>query len=254
MQFSATLRQEPERGKAYMTHSVLPFGTQIALEVRDPSENSTDGVQGPQTLADLLDILGVKPPPEFPTMRTTCARFSDYLAKPVDQITIDSFNETRSGFRPFLEDRKYATNSIRTYVNHARRLLNSATQFGWVPNDEVLEEWRGVLALAAERRCADLAKYLAKIRKTPQEVTIEDVDGWVEVCIQRRLSQEYSENKRTWFWRLLRDCGCTEQTPLCLLREKRYGLPLEQFPEGLRREAVELIRWKSAECSLKRPK
>jgi hypothetical protein len=254
MHISVILREEQERRKAYMKHSVLQFGTPIALKVRDSSQNSAVEVRSPETLADLLDIFAENPPPEFPTMRTTCARLSDYLDMPVGQITIDSVNETRDGFRPFLEGRKYANNSIRTYVNHARRLLKSATQFGWKPDESMPEEWRGVLALAEESSCADLAKYIAKMRKSPQEVTIEDVDGWVEICIQNRLSQEYSENKRTWFWRLLRDCGCTEQTPLCLLREKRYGIPLEQFPVGLGKEAAELIRWKGAEYSAKRPK
>jgi hypothetical protein len=236
-----------------MTHSALQFGTQIALEVRDASRNSTVEARNPKTLGDLLHILGENPPPEFPTMRATCARLSDYLDKPIDEITVDSVNETRDGFRPFLESRTYAQNTVRTYVNLTRRLLKSAAEFGWEPNQAVQEEWRGVLVLAPERKCADLAKYLARIRKTPQEVTIEDVDQWVQLCIQNRLSLAYSESKRTWFWRLLRDCGCTEQTPMCIVREKRYGVPLEQFPEGLRREAVELLRWKRAEYSRNRP-
>jgi integrase len=237
-----------------MTHSVLPFGTQIALAVRDSSESCANQVQSPKTLGDLLHILGENPPAEFPTLRTTCARLSDYLDKLIDQITMDSVNETRDGFRPYLESRRYAQNTIRTYVNHTRLLLKRATEFGWEPSQAEQEEWRCVLALARERKCADLAKYLAGIRETPRDVTIEDVDGWVEICIQRRLSQEYSENKRTWFWRLLRDCGCTEQTPLCLLREKGYGIPLEQFPDLIKREVIELLRWKCAEYSAKRPK
>jgi integrase len=236
-----------------MTPSVLQIGTQIAHDVRDSSADCANQLQSPKTLGDLLHILRENPPPEFPTMCTTCARLSSYLDKLIDQITIDSVNQTRDGFRPYLESRRYAESTVRTYVNHTRLLLKSAGEFGWEPKP-VQEEWRSVLALAQERKCADLAKYLAGIRETPRDVTIEDVDGWVEICIQKRLSQEYSENKRTWFWRLLRDCDSTDQTPLCLIREKNYGVPLEQFPEGIRREVVELLRWKSAEYSAKRPK
>jgi len=44
------------------------------------------------------------------------------------------------------------------------------------------------------------------------------------------------------------------QLPTCLLREKNYGVPLEQFPPPLKGEVVELLRWKQAEYAFDRPK
>jgi hypothetical protein len=201
-----------------------------------------------------MDILAENPPRAFPMLRTTSALLTAYLARPATEITLDSVNDTRNAFRPFLEDRKYAVNSIRTYVNHVRILINSAKERGWIPSARVPAEWHAVLALASERRCVELANYFARTRKTPGEVSIEDVDHWVDMRVQTGRSSEHSKSKSTWFWRLLRDCGCTEQHPACLVREKNYGVPLQQFPQGLKTEVMELLRWKRADYSANRPK
>jgi integrase len=220
--------------------------------VRDSSAISTPEVRSLKTLSDLLDILRDNPPPAFPMLRTTCTRIEAYLGMSAEQITLDSVSETRDGFRRFLESRKYAENSIRTYVNHVRILLNSATVFGWKPDEAVPEAWRGVLALATERQCADLVKYAAGLKKSPRDVTTEDVDGWFRMKVQQGASYQYTINKKGWFWRLLRDCGFTTQTPISILREKGYGISLNQLPPDLNKELTELSRWKQAEYSLGR--
>jgi integrase len=237
-----------------MTTSVIPFGTQIASDIRDPSANCADAARGLKTLENLLDILGEKPPPAFPMLKTTSALLAAYLDQPISQITIDSVNESRDGFRRFLEGRKHKENSIRSYVNYARILLRIAAELGWKPNHAVPEEWRTVLALARERKCETLANYIATVKKRPRDVSIEDVDHWVQMRAQQGHSYNELRRRRSRFWRLLRDCGCTEQTPLCLLREKNYGVPLAQFPLALKREVSELLRWKRAEFSPNRPK
>jgi integrase len=187
-------------------------------------------------------------------LRTTCSRIAAYLDMPAEQITIESVSETKPGFRPFLESRKYAENSIRTYVNHARILLNSATQLGWKPTEAVPEGWRGVLALAPERKCTDIVRHFARIRMLPNDVTIEDVDSWVQSSVQRGASYQRAGMKKTWFWRLLRDCGCTEQTPMSLRRETDYGIPMARLSPGLRGEVIEVLKWKQAMYAVGRPK
>ena len=237
-----------------MTHSVLPFGTQIAHEVRDPSANSTNEVQDLKTLGDLLHIFGKNPPRDFAAMRTACTWLAVYLDKATDQITIDAVDETRDGFRQFLESRTFAENTIRKYVDSVRGLLKNAKELGWRPDKPVPEEWRAVLGLAEEKKCDGLAKGLARIGKVPREVTIDDVDRWVQEATQHGFSYQGACNQKYRFWRLLRECGCTEQVPKCILRGKGYGISLAQFPQGLRREVLELLRWKQAEFAAKRPK
>ena len=237
-----------------MTTTTIPIGAPIACDLRESSENVTVETRSPKTLDDLLVLWGENPPPTFPVLGTTCSLLAAFLEKPLEQITIDFVVEARAGFRSFLQSRKYAENSIRTYVNHVRILLVCAKDFGWKPCESISAEWRGVFALAAEKKCKDVALHLAGIRKTPREVTIEDVNRWVLLRVQRGLSYDRAKQKTTWFWRLLRDCGCTEQTPMCLVREKNYGVPLEQFPPPLKSEVVELLRWKQAEYAFERPK
>jgi hypothetical protein len=177
-----------------------------------------------------------------------------YLNGSTEDVPLDSVEQTRDGFRPFLEGRKYAGNSIRSYVNFRRILLKSAREFGWNPSDAVPEEWRGVLALAAERKCTDIVKELARIRTTPGDVTIPDVDNWVQTKIDQNRSFSWANGRKRSLWRLLRDCACTVQTPKCILRESRYGVPLEQFPPELKAEVLALLKWKQAAYSVERPK
>jgi hypothetical protein len=114
-----------------MTTSVLPFGTEIALDMRDPSANSVIAPGTPKTLGDLLALLAENPPRERKMLRTTCARLADYLGTQVEEVSIDAVAQSRTGCRPFLEGRKYEENSIRTYVNPVRTLLASAEAVGW---------------------------------------------------------------------------------------------------------------------------
>jgi hypothetical protein len=224
-----------------MTSPVLLIGTPIATDVRDPSANNTPEAPDLKTLSDLLRRLGENPPPAFAMLRTTCSLLAVYLNGGPEQVLLDSVNETRDGFRPFLESRKYTGNSVRSYLNFRRILLKSARALGWSPNDAVPEEWRGVLALATEMTCTDIVKDIARIRTTPGDVTIPDVDNWVQTKIDQNRSFSWANGRKRSLWRLLRDCACTVQTPKCILRESRYGVPLEQFPPELKAEVLALL-------------
>jgi hypothetical protein len=119
---------------------------------------------------------------------------ASYLDKPTDQITIDSVNDARGGVRPFLESRKYAENSIRTYVNHVRILLNLACGNS---DGSLTSHFRRNGAqcwcLPKGERCDDLAQaYLARIRKKPKDVTIEDLDQWTQIRCEQGLSYAYA--------------------------------------------------------------
>jgi hypothetical protein len=166
-----------------MKSSVLPFGTQSAVEVPSPSTNNTLETQELKTLADLLDRWGANPPKSIRMLRTTCSLLEAYLETSANDILIVTVKETKDGFREFLQKRKYAENSVRTYVNHVRILLKSARGLGWQPSEAVPEDWRGVLAIAAEKKCADVVLHLAKIRTSPRGVTKEDVDDWVSKAL-----------------------------------------------------------------------
>jgi hypothetical protein len=254
MQIHDAFHEEVPHGDAYMTATVLPNGTQIAHDVRSSSGMFTAKGISPKTLRDLFDILNENPPKSLSMLHATCSVLAGYLQMPADQITIDSVFENKEGFSRFLESMKYARNSVRSYANYERILLTKAEEFGWNPHEAFPEAWRGLLALAPEHKCADVVKDLAWVRKTPTDVTIEDVDNWVQMSTEQGRSFKYMRSKKGAFCRLLRNYARIELTPITHLREKNYGIPLDQLPPDLKRELIDLLRWKQSVYSHGRPK
>src|ERR1700690_4270353 len=111
----------------------LQFGSQIASVARSSSENVAPAPK-PKTLADLLEALAKDPPSEYPMLRTSSSQFTTYLNKAPAEITIDSISEAKSGFRAHLRNRQYKENTIRSYSNYIRILLNLAKELGWWPD------------------------------------------------------------------------------------------------------------------------
>lgn len=252
LHFQLKLRFQVRERKAYIIINNLLLGTPLAQVVRNPSAITHAGP--PITISDLLDRLSLCPTRSLPMLRTTCSLLASYLNHAPAEILLDTISETRNGFRPFLEQRKYAPNSIRTYVNHVNILLKSAETLGWRLDDRVPTAWCSVLALATEAKCIDIVTSMAKLRGAPMDVSIEDVDGWGAVKMQQGRSHTFVYARKKRFWKLLRDCGCTELTPKCIMREMGYGTPLEDFPPGLKADVLALIKWKQAPFALDRPK
>src|ERR1035437_7886422 len=254
LHFYVLVCEQGFRRFAYMTRSTLQNGSQLAAPVRGSSKVQHLDVQPPQTIEELLACLENESTPNIPMLRTTSSLLAIYHCKPPDQLTIDSINEARSGFRAFLLDRKYAGNSIRSYINFVRTLLRHAEERGWKADESLPEAWCNVFTLASEKKCADLARYLARIRKSPMDVKIEDVDDWVERQVKQGHFWGNAQTKRLRFWRLLRDKGWTKQKPICLIRGTRFGVPLQSLPGDLRKEVTSLLRWKEAAFVVDRPK
>jgi len=236
-----------------MKPSTLRIATQIVLNDHDSAVDIAPVNENPKTLDDLLNIWANQPTPQLPMLRTTCSLLAAYIGAPTDRISIDSVRDAREGFRTFLAGRKYKENSVRTYVNHVRILLKSARKYGWKPT-EVPEAWRGVFAIASTQKCVCITRHLARLRKSLNDVLVEDVDQWVDQRTKNGYSYRQAQLNGTRLWRILRDCGYTGQLPKRFLREKNYGIALEQFPPDFKREIQTLLAWKQAKSSLDRPK
>jgi integrase len=239
-----------------MPSAVLELGTPIAAEESQFPKEEPTLEKAPTTLATLIEILSKDPPQRFPMLKTTASLLTQYLNQQFDEVLLDSVREELEGFPRYLESRKYAKNSIRTYVNHARILLRSASELGWKPEQSVPDEWRQVYGLSKARGCSRLVMYLARIRRSPADVTTADVEQWAQKRTQEGRSYVYQRNVGFRFWRLLKDCGCTELdlnlNPV--LKLNTYGIALRDFPQPLRAEAEDLLRWKQAAYALDRPK
>ena len=207
-----------------------------------------------RTTGDLLARLQEKPPRSFSMLKTTCGLLGMYLNQPGDQILFDTINDKRKGFRSFLVNRKYAENSIRTYVYQLGILLRAARRFGWKPDDAAPEPWKRLLELAAEMKLMDITRHFSRTTKTPAEVTIEDVDRWGESRIQDGILFTKVAAKKNRFWRLLQHTGWTTFNPPSLMRLNKYGVPLDQLSPGLKREIEAVLKWKQAEFAINRPK
>jgi len=80
------------------------------------------------------------------------------------------------------------------------------------------------------------------------------IDHWVLLRTQQGRSYGRTKNTAFRFWKILRDCGYTGKLPTSLLREKNYGVPLEQLPPQLKDEVIELLKWKQVPFNFDRPK
>jgi hypothetical protein len=60
------------------------------------------------------------------------------------------------------------------------------------------------------------------------------------------LSYSTAIYQRAEFWRIMRDLGSDNRLPTSILRENDYGIPIDEFPNDLRREVLDLLKWKQA--------
>jgi hypothetical protein len=238
-----------------MTIFTVQNGASIAPAVRTVSENCLVQPVTPNTVGELLDILCGGPLPELPVLKTTCSRLTDYLGIQINQLTIDMVNESRDGFRTFLEGRHYKENAVRSYVNHARILLKHAKGQGWKPGEFVPEAWKTVFAHRTSVGCRRMLRHFSRCTADPRLVTIEQVETWADEAVVRgNLSFKAARTAQIKFWRLLRECSCNGQTPALSLSRGHRSVKVEQLPEKLREELLKLLKWKQAEFSIGRPK
>lgn len=235
-----------------MTTENSSVGAQLATAMPISSQNAQIAAIVPTTITELLDLLEKAETKGMPMLRTAQGVLATFLSTSTDRLTIQSVFDAKDLFRQYLVGRKYAENSIRTYVNHAKILINSARAFGWVSVDTVPSEWQEVLALAKKRVIKkSLVKYLASVRPTPAVVTPDDVNHWTEEMIKKGFSMPNTRRTVGWLWRTLTKLGVAGDDAKA--RARRYQVPVAQLPSRLKSEVTELLKWKQAEFAPGRP-
>lgn len=237
-----------------MSCATLPIGTPIALPLPAPSALDAQPTQTVTTTGNLLAILQKKPTRSVKMMRTVRGHLGKYLDLPGDEIPFDLIENRKRGFRPFLESRRYAENSIRSYVYARRKLLQAAMRYGWDPAGNPTDAWKPILELSGDEELTDVVRYFARTTKSPAEVTKEEVDRWVEDRFRDGLLFTTVARKKNDFWRLLKKTGWISNTPDHLLKFEYYGIPLKDLPPRLRSDAEALLKWKQAPFAPNRPK
>ena len=111
-----------------------------------------------------------------------------------------------------------------------------------------------MLKVASAKNVIDIVRYFSRIAKTPADVTVDDVEHWCSEMTRDGMLFTRVAAKRNASWRLLRDTGWTTYNPLYLIKQNKYGIPLDQFVPELQSEIDAALECKTAERSKGRPK
>jgi hypothetical protein len=252
MRFAQQLLQLQIERNEYMTTDNTTFGTPIALTLRPASPSVQTVAILPNTIPDLLAIMEEAGTNGMPMLRSACGVLATFLLTPADRLTIQAVFDAKDTFRKYLVGRKYAENSIRTYVNHAKILVNSARALGWTPTDSVPPQWQEILSQARGQVIRkNLVKYLAAIRPRPTEVTAGDDARWTEEMIKKGFSMPHTRRTVGWLWQTLIRLHLAGTG--MKVHPTKYQVPVAEFPTRLKSEVVELIKWKQAVFAPGRP-
>jgi integrase len=225
-----------------MTFANVPNGTQNASELRRVSRMSNDLRDIPQTLHDLMLKLEKDPPKGIAMIRTTAGLIAAFMVRSPDQITIQEIAERREFFRPFLQERPYAENSIRTYINHLRILLNFADEVGWA-GAELESPWRELAAGVDRRSTVALIRHLAKSVRDPGAISYQDFETWARERVQAGLSSSETRRAKGRLNYALAQAG---YSALNRFSKFRFAIPMKDMPEGLKHHLASLLEWKQA--------
>src|SRR5580698_1612740 len=88
--------------------------------------------------------------------------------------------------------------------------------------------------------------------KIAKQVTTEDVDAWIAEWVGQGKAWSTVRGKSSAFCKVLFACGQLSELPAIL--QDGFGIPLDEFPNTLRAEALELLNWKQANYAVNRPK
>lgn len=231
-----------------MTVAVLQDGAEIASDVR---ASSVPAVRI-HTTGDLLLHLEEAPPRRFAMLKSTCGLLGLYLNSPGDQIPLSEIDLKRKGFREFLSSRRYAENSIRTYVSLTGKLLTIARGLGWDPDAGVSDDWKALRSRAIGRDMGAIFRHFSHTTTTPSEITVEALNQWGEEGIRGMARETVARQKRR-LSDLLRDTGWIT-LDLPTIKRTGYAIPMNQFPRELKLEVEVILKWKQADFAINRPK
>jgi hypothetical protein len=231
-------------------------GIQIDLELPPSARSCAISSTPPQTLQELLDTLQRLEIPheqQLGMLRSTAEHLSNHLAKPPSQISIGELVDAATGFKTYLQGRRLKRNSVRSYLNYLRILLQEANQCGWTQESTpIVEAWAHILEglQAKYPSCRGIVRYAILKGKTPASFTETDLGDWFNRMIAAGRSYKTLMKLRQEFRRFIFQRGLGAETPgLCPPNDRRYGVATAQMPELLRAEIEKLIAFKMAPFS-----
>jgi integrase len=175
-----------------------------------------------------------------------------YFDRPSERIELKELSDVRPRFREYLTQLKQPRlkrNSVRSYVNFLRILLERAKGVGWSEHPpEVEKSWSEIRAFLKEKKgCLGIADYAVHLGRTPADFSDADLDQWAEQQHQLGRMYEYVRDLKKCFRKAVSLAGLESRFPKVSFGFRQdYGVPVDQFPELIRTEVEAVIRWKTA--------
>ncbi len=238
-------------------HIEARASSQLLLYLRSSARAATISPKNLRTLQDLLDALSQSDSDSkhlLAMLRSTAMHISACLRKPLNEIEIADLVDATQSLKTYLSGRAFKRNSIRSYANYARILLSKAEKLGWAPHSpEVEKAWAEIYPVIKKRNgAAGVLRFAIRKGKKPLEFTDKDLEAWGEEMLRQGRSYSYVRNLKGYFRGRVASQGL-RLPKLPLSRREVYALPVSAFPESLRQEVENLIRWKTAPFSPGRP-
>lgn len=172
-------------------------------------------------------------------------------------IPISRLLDIRPRLIAYLRERGLRRNSIRSYVNFIRILLQKARDLGWVDYPSGLTEaWQPVInAVSTVRGCKGIIHYALRLGRTPHEFSDSDLSLWRELELKHGRRDTYIRHLEAQFRQRIVGEGLSPAFPNLLASKNReaYSIPVSDFPEPLRTQTSALLDWKTARYSQGRP-
>ena len=236
--------------------------TQLDMDFRETAQRPLISLQRPRTIQELLDHISecdLASPHLQNMLRSTAAHITQCLGKPLMEIQISQFADALPEFGTFLKERRFKRNSIRSYLNYARILLQKARDLGWNGiNPEVEAAWQPILAAipAQNWRSKIRGIVIYGIRRgiKPQDFGELDLEDWAEWMLKQRRAQSYVRclkgGFRSFVFRNGFRTALSEPYPQ---GGKVFRTKFDDLPEPLRSQIDQLLEWKVAKLSKGRP-
>src|SRR5208283_814467 len=167
---------------AYRTCKKMPDTTQKIQKPRDTARCKTISpeTRSLETLHDLMLAIQSREAGEshlLAMLRATTAHISMHLGRPLTTISLRDLIDVKPGLQAHLRARRLKRNSIRSYTNYLRILVQKAKDFGWVEISPAIEKaWREELDVVRDiHGCPGLVRYAVWKGKVPQAFSEADL-------------------------------------------------------------------------------
>jgi hypothetical protein len=238
---------------------------ETADPIQKPREAAEDGAISRlrlETLQDLLDVIRRREPQEthlLSMLSATTAHIEQALTQRANRIAIGQLLEIKPALQRHLKERGFRRNSIRSYTNYLRILLEKARSLGWSEASPELEiVWADLRdATSKKKGCSLIIRYAIRNGKRPVDFTEADLAGWREAFIHAGRSGGYGTDLKNRFKKAIYDAGLAERLPqivFCPCDRKYFGIRISKLLEPLRKEILNLLEWKTATFVPGRPR